>query len=132
MQELSQQDRIEVTRLIIALLDMWGVCDSDQISLLGLPQGTRSRAIRSYRRDTPLPEGVDVDERVAHLAGIAEALRTSHPTNPAAGAVWMNQPNRRFDNRKPIDAMLEDGLEGIRAVRIHLDCAYDWQVNGQP
>lgn len=130
MQGYSHEERVEATRLIIALLDAWGLSDSDQLSLLGLPEGTRSRVIRSYRRDTPLPESEEVFERVEHLAGIAEALRTSHPMNPAAGAVWMNQPNRRFGDRRPIEAMLEDGLAGIRAVRMHLDCAYDWQVNG--
>jgi hypothetical protein len=34
--------------------------------------------------------------------------------------------NHRFDNRTPLVAMLEDGLDGIMAVRMHLDCAYDW------
>jgi len=130
MHGYSHDERVEATRLIIALLDNWGVSDSDQINLLGLPAGTRSRSIRGYRRDTPLPESPDVYERVEHLAGIAEALRTSHPMNPAAGAVWMRQTNHRFGNRAPIEAMLEDGLAGIRAVRIHLDCAYDWDVNG--
>jgi len=43
----------------------------------------------------------------------------------------MRQSNHRFGNRAPIDAMLEDGLQGIRAVRVHLDCAYDWDVNGR-
>lgn len=130
MQGYNHEERVEATRLIIALLDNWGVSDSQQLGLLGLPEGTRVRAIRGYRRDTPLPDTAEVHERVEHLAGIATALRTSHPMNPSAGAVWMNQPNRRFGDRRPIDAMLEDGLEGIRAVRVHLDCAYDWDVNG--
>jgi hypothetical protein len=25
--------------------------------------------------------------------------------------------------------MLEDGLAGVIAVRVHLDCSYDWQID---
>ena len=31
--------------------------------------------------------------------------------------------------RTPLATMLEDGLQGIIAVRKHLDCAYDWYVD---
>lgn len=126
LQTFSHSDRIQFTRAIIEMLDEWGVRDSDQVKLLGLPAGTRSRVIRSFRKDTPLPENTAVSEHVEHLLGIADALQTSNPCNSAAGAMWMNRPNYRFDDRTPLNAMLEDGLTGMMAVRVHLDCAYDW------
>ncbi|HLO27512.1 MAG TPA: antitoxin Xre/MbcA/ParS toxin-binding domain-containing protein, partial [Anaerolineales bacterium] len=63
-------------------------------------------------------------ERIEHLVGIADALRTSYPRNAYMASIWMNRINHRFDNRTPLAAMLEDGLNGIIAVRTHLDCAY--------
>jgi len=92
-QQAGIQEDIIKTRQIISLLDDWGVSDSDQVALLGLPEDTRSRMIRRYRKDTPLPMGQRVIEHIEHLQGIAEALRTSFPRNGAAGAMWMaSQP----------------------------------------
>ena len=44
----------------------------------------------------------------------------------------MNRPNRLFDQRTPLDVMLEDGLSGVVAVRVQLDCAYDWYTSTPP
>ncbi|GMR08672.1 MAG: hypothetical protein BMS9Abin26_1679 [Gammaproteobacteria bacterium] len=130
-QPASIQEDVIKTRQIISLLDDWGVSDKDQIALLGLPENTRSRMIRRYRKDTPLPADKQVIEHIEHLQGIAEALRTSFPRNAAAGAMWMKRPNHRFDDRAPIQAMLEDGINGVMAVRVHLDCSYDWHLDNK-
>lgn len=131
MQPMTYEQRVEVTQRIIAVLDDWGITDSDQIKLLGLPVGTRSRVIRSYRIETPLPEDEKVFERIEHFAGIAHALWTSNPRNSQAGGLWMNRTNANFQERTPLQTMLEDGLHGIEAVRIHLDCSYDWHMDGK-
>lgn len=130
VQHLNPEQKIDFTRSVIEMLDEWGLQDSEQVALLGLPDSTRSRQIRKYRIDTPFPEEEAVMERVEHLMGIADALRTSYPTNAMGGSMWMNRRNSRFQNRTPLRAMLEDGMRGIVAVRIHLDCAYDWHANG--
>ena len=130
MSKMNLEDRIAVTRAIVNLLDGWGVSAVDQLSLLALPAGTRPGAIRQFRQSTPFPEDAGVMERVEHLVGIADALRTSYPHNTHMGAIWMNKVNHRFDNRTPLAAMIEDGLGGIIAVRVHLDCAYDWHISG--
>jgi len=127
---LSPEQKLDFTRSVIEMMDDWGLQDSEQIMLLGLPDDTRSRQIRKFRNDTPLPEEDIVLERVEHLMGIADALRTSYPTNAMGGSMWMNRRNSRFQDRTPLQAMLEDGIRGIVAVRIHLDCAYDWQAHG--
>ncbi len=130
MQDLSPEQKIEFTHRVINMLDDWRLDDSQQIQLLGLPEETRARQIRKYRKDTPLPDDEKLMERVEHLLGIADALRTSYPTNAAGGSMWLNRRNSRFKDRTPLKAMLEDGLSSIVAIRIHLDCAYDWHVNG--
>jgi len=131
MQKMTHEERVEITQRIIAILDDWGISDGDQVRLLGFPEGTRTKVIRGYRNQTPFPEDENVDERIEHIAGIAHALWTSNPRNAGAGAIWMNREHKHFNNRTPVQAMLEDDLLGIEAVRIHLDCSYDWHVNGQ-
>ncbi|HSD98026.1 MAG TPA: hypothetical protein VLB06_12890 [Sulfuricaulis sp.] len=130
MEKMNLEDRVTVTRAIISMLDNWGVSAANQITLLALPSGTRPGAIRQFRQSTPFPEVAGLMERIEHLVGIADALRTSYPRNAYMGSIWMNRINHRFDNRTPLVAMLEDGLDGIIAVRTHLDCAYDWHISG--
>lgn len=130
VQDLTLEQKIEFTRRVINLLDEWGLDNGQQIQLLGLPESTRSRQISKFRNDTPFPDDEILMERVEHLVGIADALRTSYPTNAYGGVMWMQRRNSRFNNRAPLAAMLEDGLPTIVAIRIHLDCAYDWHANG--
>lgn len=127
MRDMNLEDQIAATRVIINILDTWGARDSDQVAILGLPDGTPSRMVRRYRKDTPLPEDAAVMERVEHLVGIAEALRTTFPRNAQMGPQWMNEPHRRFNQRTPMETIVEDGLGGLIAVRAHLDCAFAWR-----
>ena len=126
MQPLSYEDRLALTKLVMALLDQWGVPAADQIAVLALPAETRTRHLKRYSEDTPLPDDPKVMERVEHLAGIAEALRTTHPRNAHMATRWLNRPHRRFQQRTPLALMVQDGLDGLRAVRADLDCTYAW------
>ncbi|BAU47654.1 hypothetical protein SVA_1075 [Sulfurifustis variabilis] len=130
MQSLNPEDRLQLARMIVNLLDEWGVEPAGQVLLLGLPEETKPRSMARYGRDLPLPEDAEVMERVEHLVGIADALRTTFPRNARMGTLWLNQRNNRFNDRVPLDVMLEDGLAGVIAVRAHLDCAFDWDMSG--
>jgi len=130
LRELSNDDRVALSRLIVELLDRWRVEGADQVSLLGLPSETAPRVLRRYHENTPLPNSPEVNERIDHLLGISDALRTSNPCSATADVIWLHSVNHRFDNRTPIDAMIQDGLGGLLAVRTHLDCAYDWHLSG--
>lgn len=123
---LNPEERAALARGIMSILDKWGLSASDQVRLLNLPDKTPTRMLRRYRDDTPLPNTREVNERVEHIIGIADALRTSYPHNPSMGLVWMKQKNKRFQRRAPVSVMVEDGLDGIVAIRSHLDCAFDW------
>ncbi len=127
MDEPGYEERIKVARGIMQLLERWGVDPEDQRTILGLPPDTRTRHLRRFRDNTPLPDTPEISERVEHLAGIADALRTACPRDPTRGALWINTPHRRFARRTPLATMIEDGLGGITAVRSELDCAYAWR-----
>ncbi len=130
MQELSHEKRILVTRNIMRLLDEWDVRADEAIRLLGLPSTTRKRQLERYRRDTPFPDDRQVSEHLEHLMGIAEALRTTYPRNSQMRNLWMQRPHRRFNNRSPLAAMIDEGLSGLVAVRADLDCSFAWERSG--
>jgi hypothetical protein len=129
--DLTHSEQIQLANLTMALLDEWGVRDADKISLLALPRDVRPRALRRYQQNTPFPDDARIYERIEHLLGIAEALRNAYPRNVHGAALWLNRGNRRFKGRTPLAAMIEDGLTGITAVRIHVDCSYDWFLDEQ-
>ena len=115
----------------MALLDDWKVRATDQIRLLALPDGLKARQLRQYHQGTPFPESELLDTRVEHLAGIADALRTTYPRNVQMATFWLNKKNNRFNNRSPITVMTEDGLAGLQTIRAHLDCAWDWHMDSK-
>jgi hypothetical protein len=126
MSALTLEDRTELARMVVNLLDDWGVEAADQVNLLALPEGTRTRMLRRYQQDSPLPDDPAIMKRVEHLMGIADALRTTFPRNASIGLLWLKQPCKRL-RRRPMDIMVEDGLSGLITVRTHLDCSFAWR-----
>ena len=53
MSSLTREDRAELGRMVVNLLDDWGFAAAHQVSILGLPEGTRTRMLRRYQDDTP-------------------------------------------------------------------------------
>ncbi|MFO7604051.1 MAG: DUF2384 domain-containing protein [Gammaproteobacteria bacterium] len=131
MQNTPLENRLELTRTIMSILDGWGLNARQLASLLALPKGTPTRALRRYRDDTPFPETVELNERLEHLCGIIDALRTTYPHNPAMGVLWMRQRNQRFDQQAPAEWVVERGLKGLVTMRAHLDCSFDWFNDGK-
>ena len=127
MSALTQEDRTQLGRLVVNLLDDWGIGAADQVRILGLPEGTRTRMLRRFQDATPLPDDPVVMKHVEHLLGIAEALRTTFPRNASIGLIWLKQPCKRLRRRRPMDILVEDGLSGLITVRTHLDCSFAWR-----
>ncbi len=126
MPSLSPQQLIDVTRNIMRVLDEWELSGKDIIDLLALPSKIRLRHLDRFRDGEAFPDSEDTFERIEHIAGIADALRTSFPRNAHMGIVWMRTPHRRFQNQTPLAVLSEQGLNGLRMVRSELDCAYSW------
>jgi uncharacterized protein (DUF2384 family) len=127
MKSLTEQDRLDLGRMVINLLEEWGISTPDQVAMLALVAEKTGRSLRCYQDDTPLPDDPDVLKRVEHLLGIADALRTTFPRNHQIGLHWLQQPCKRLRRRRPVDIMLEDGLSGLITVRTHLDCSFAWR-----
>ncbi len=126
MSTLTQQQLIDVTRNIMRVLDEWELSGKDIITLLALPNKIRLRHLDRFRDGEAFPDSKDTFERIEHIAGIADALRTSFPRNAHMGIIWMRTPHRRFQNQTPLAVLSEQGLNGLRMVRSELDCAFSW------
>ena len=126
---MTNEECVMLTRMIMSILDSWGLTGQAQMDILNLPKGIPVRALRRYRENTPFPDDAAVYERVDHIVGIYDALRTTYPHNPPMGVLWMKQSNTRFQDQSPLQVIVEGGLQGLLRVRTHLDCTYDWQVN---
>jgi len=127
MTTLTSEDRINLGRMVINILDEWDIRGSDQVAMLALPEGMPARKLQRYQDGTPLPDDPAVLTRVEHLLGIADALRTTFPRNASIGLLWLKQPCKRLRKRRPIEIMVEDGLNGLITVRTHLDCSFAWR-----
>lgn len=123
----SDEEQAERTKAIMHVLNNWNLSAKDQLNLLGLPASIKARHIQHYQQEKTLPQSEEINERIDHLLGIEDALRTSFPHNQLMGALWLTTQHRRFENKAPLEIMLMQGLAGLISVRSHLDCAFDWQ-----
>lgn len=123
-EQQAEDPRVKMTRYVMHLLDEWEMNAEQQVEVLALPDGTRTRVLRSYRDDTPLPDTDDVNKRVEHILAIDDALHTTYPHSDKMGQLWMRRAHRRFKQRTPVNTIIEDGLQGLVSVRMHLDCSW--------
>jgi len=128
--DLSPEQQLLRTQKVMNALDDWGLTGEQILAMLDFPKTERSRHLAKYRKDTPFPDDEQVTSRVIYLLGIIDALRTTYPRNVQMGARWMAAPHVRLQNRCPLQAMLEDGENGVVAVLSELDCAYAWELSG--
>ena len=108
------------------VLDEWKLPGKEIIQLLQLPKKVRLRNLDRFREGEAFPQSPQTLERIEHIVGIADALRTSFPRNAHMGIVWMHTPHRRFQNQPPLAVLSEQGFKGLRIVRSELDCAFSW------
>ena len=130
MSDLTEAQRLMMTQKVMTAVDEWGLNGEEILLVLDMPDGERTRHLQKYRKDTPLPDIEQVNNRIIRLLGIIDALRTTYPRNLQMGARWMRMPHRRFQKRTPLHTMLEDGETGVIAVLSELDCAYAWELSG--
>ena len=128
--DFSPEQKLLRTQKVMNALDDWGLTGEQILVMLDFPKTERSRHLAKYRKDTPFPDDEKVTSRVIYLLGIIDALRTTYPRNLQMGARWMAAPHVRLQNRCPLQAMLEDGENGVVAVLSELDCAYAWELSG--
>ncbi len=129
MASKSNEHNVTITKMTMQLMDDWGLDAKQIIQLLALPSNIRTRHLEKFRHGDAFPMNEETLSRIEHIAGIADALRTTYPCNSQMGSRWLHTPHRRFRNNTPIETMLKSD-SGLLRVRSELDCAYAWDRSG--
>ncbi len=123
---LNEEERIELGRILVNLLEDWKLRPEDQLRLLGLEEMAKPRHLAQFQSGKPLPETPDLAERARRLLGIQHALQQNNPANPGHAFLWLHNRNKYFPDRAPIEVMLDDGVDGLQYVWTRLDCTQHW------
>lgn len=111
-------DRSALTKMILKLFDHWKLSFGEQTTVLGL----RSvRTIKRYRNGRAIANRAEMLERTTHLLAIHAVLRILFSSDRELVYAWMTVCNKDFGGKRPIDMILEKGLDGLRAVRQYLE-----------
>jgi hypothetical protein len=126
-EQVDTEHLMELTVVVMRIIDEWGVEPHDQPTLLGLPLGTRPRALQRYRDgSTTLPSDRATLQRLSHLLAIDRAVQRAFPHHGAMGRYWVTTPHHVFGGQTPLQVMLVEGLEGIEQVVDCLNCSQAW------
>ncbi|HHC73658.1 MAG TPA: DUF2384 domain-containing protein [Thiothrix sp.] len=126
----SQEQMLLLTESMINYLDEWKLSPEQIINILGLPESTKSRHLQQYRNmSKALPQTDNTMKRIEHIRGIADALRTTFPFSNQMRYLWLRKPHRRFSRQRPLEVILNDGLDGLVRVRMEVDCSYGWSIS---
>lgn len=117
----------ELSRDVFNLFGMWGIEPRDQITLLGLPEETRPRALTHYRSEpSSIPDDDITRERFISFIAMHEALLHAFPHNESLANYWVTTESDFFYGKSPLDVMLNSDIEGIRYVLSHLKQDESW------
>jgi len=124
--DMDIERRADLARTILTVLRNWGVESEDQINLLGLPEGTRTRVLNKFRTGEPFPDDYDSLMRANYLLSIQNAVTSLFPHNARAADYWMTTPSHYFAGSTPLQIMLNEGVEGMHRVLNYLNGVEDW------
>lgn len=116
------EDRSALSKMVMKLMDHWGLSTEQQAALLALNPSSRA-TLGKYRAGAPIGTNLDQLERVGHLLGIHKNLRLLFPQNRDLAYRWMTTRNKAFDNLTPVDVIQQWGFSGMLMVRCYLDRA---------
>jgi hypothetical protein len=106
------------SRAFMRLAGHWGLSNAEAAALLGVSQSTWDR-LKCGERSDPLSQ--DQLTRVSALVGTFKALHLLFAD--AMADRWPQLPNLGplFENRRPIDAMIDGGIPRMLEVRRYVD-----------
>lgn len=124
--DMDQQRRVQLAQTVMGVLNGWGVPTDAQCVLLGLPEGTKARKLNQFRSGTAFPEDNAMLLRAHYILSIQNAVESMYPHNTEVGNYWVTTPNAFFNERTPLQVMLDSGVEGMETVVAHLNGTGDW------
>ncbi|CAA6800806.1 MAG: Unknown protein [uncultured Thiotrichaceae bacterium] len=127
-EHFTDEEMKMLTRQVIEYLDGWSLSAEQTIAILGAD--VKNRHLPLYRKgEKVLSQTKETIQRIEHIVGIADALRTAYPFSDQMRVLWLQKPHRRFRRKTPLSVILNEGLNGLMRVRVEIDCAYGWTIN---
>jgi len=125
----SDEEMKRISSKVIGYLDSWQVNAEEILSILGASE-VKPRHLPQYRKmEKVFEQTEEMMQRIDHVVGIADALRTTFPHSDTMRLRWLRQPHRRFRKKTPLAVILDSGMNGLLRVRVEVDCAYGYAIN---
>lgn len=125
----SDEEMKRISGKVVRYLESWQVSAEEMLIILGLPE-LKPRKLLHYRKmEKAFEQTDDMMQRIDHVVGIADALRTTFPHSDTMRLRWLRQPHRRFRKKTPLALILGSGMNGLLRVRVEVDCAYGYAIN---
>jgi antitoxin Xre/MbcA/ParS-like protein len=118
----QEQQRKVLGKAFFNLTKHWVLTREEEAGLLGWTYKQKRTKVDSLREgNTVLSQDRDKIERILDLLNIHKSLRVLFPYDREAVYQWVKIPRERFGGYSALEVMLEDGKEGISAIRRYLD-----------
>lgn len=129
--DYSKDEMLQLTKGVMGYLDGWQLSSEQMLAVLGLENAAKSRHINAFRLgEKVFPESTELMNRVDHIIGIADALRTTFPFSDSMRLMWLRKPHRRFQKNTPLAVIMNDNTpNGLLKVRMEVDCAYGYAIS---
>ena len=126
----TADEMTSLTSLVIGYLDNWELSAAEMLIVLGFPSHTKPRKMEQFRNGSlTLTQDSSTMQRVEHIMGITDALRTTFPFSDQMRVMWLRKPHRRFKRNTPLSVILNEGVNGLQRVRVEVDCSYGWAIS---
>jgi hypothetical protein len=120
----SEKARRALTEAFFSLTKLWELTRQEEARLLGWDYAEKRSTLDYMRKGkTVLDKDQDKLERVIDLINIHKSLRILFPNPSSRPEVyhWIKVERERFGDYSALDIMLEEGKEGIAAIRDYLE-----------
>lgn len=114
------ENRILLATMTMKLFDHWQLSSAEQLQLLSFNKASRSR-LKGLREGRPIPNAIDVLDRVSHLLSIHKCLRILFPHDREIVYQWIKYPNKEFSGMTPLQVMLKERFVGLVKVKTYLE-----------
>ncbi len=111
----------KLTAMTMRLFEHWKLTYNEQSHLLGVSSRTNSTINRYKKGLAHIRFDRDSYDRVRYLLAIHQSLRNIFQLNKDLAYKWMKTKNKAFDNRSPVDVIVEDGFLGLVDVHNYLE-----------
>lgn len=124
--ELEVQRRRDMARVVVRVLNDWGLPAEAQARLLGTEEATPRALLGRFEEGLDAADEGPLLQRMSALLTIHKALLQMHPQSVEMANYWVTTPHPYFNDRPPVRLMLDRGLEGMQRIIEHLNGGGEW------